>query len=575
MAVHNSYIKKILKDTADLLDIKGANEFRVRAYRNAARTLGHLSKSVEEMIREGEDLTRLEGIGKDLAGKIKEIVNTGSLEKLEELKEELSPEMVRMLEVASLGPRRVKKLYDALGIKRLEELREAAQKQKIREIEGFGKKTEKKILAELQERGEIKEKRTLWKEAEEIAKALCHYLKKSKYIDQMEVAGSYRRCKETVGDLDILVSLEGENEQFMDHFAGYEEVAEVLSKGQTRSSVRLKSGIQVDLRTVEKKSFGSALLYFTGSKAHNIEIRKLALEKEYKISEYGIFQGETPLAGETEEGVYQKLGMPWIPPELRENQGEIEAARKNELPRLITWEDLQGDLHTHTIRTDGRNTIKEMVEASRELGYRYLAVTEHSKRVRMVNGLDERALEEQIEEIRELNSSLEGFRVLAGIEVDILYDGSLDLKNEVLEKCDLVVASVHYNREMSREAMTGRILKAVENPHVNIIAHPTGREINRRKAYELNLERVMEEAKEGGVFMELNGYPSRLDLKDIHCKMAKERGVKISLGSDAHSAEGLKFMKYGIGQARRGWLEREDVINTLSWGELKNILARR
>lgn len=574
MPVHNSDIKKILKDTADLLDIKGANEFRVRAYRNVARTLGQLSKNVEEMVREGEDLTRLEGIGEDLAGKIEEIVNTGTLEQLEELKRELNPEMVRMLEVASLGPRRVKKLYDALGINNLKDLKEAAQKKKIREIEGFGKKTEEKILTELQEMGE--EKRTLLKEAEEVAEAFYSYLQKSEGIGQIEVAGSYRRRKETVGDLDILVSLAGkDNNRVMEHFVGYEDITEIISKGETKSSVRLKSGIQVDLRAVEKESFGAALLYFTGSKAHNIEVRKLALERGYKISEYGVFEGETQVAGETEEGVYQKLDMPWIPPQLRENQGEIKAARENSLPSLITWKDIQGDLHTHSTRTDGRNTIKEMVEAARKQGYSYMAVTEHSKRVRMVNGLDEKGLLEQIEEIKELNSTLEGFRVLAGIEVDILYDGSLDLEGEVLEKCDLVVASVHYNRNMSREEMTRRILKAVENPHVNIIAHPTGREINKRRGYPVDLEKVMTEAKGAGVFMELNGYPSRLDLKDTHCRMAKDLGVKISLGSDAHSTGGLTNMKYGIDQARRGWLEREDVLNTLSWKELKKILKKK
>jgi len=574
MPVHNSDIKKILKDMADLLDIKGANEFRVRAYRNAARTLGQLSKNVEEMVREGEDLTRLEGIGEDLAGKIEEIVNTGTLEQLEELKRELNPEMVRMLEVASLGPRRVKKLYDALGINNLKDLKEAAQKKKIREIEGFGKKTEEKILTELQEMGE--EKRTLLKEAEEVAEAFYSYLQKSEGIGQIEVAGSYRRRKETVGDLDILVSLAGkDNNRVMEHFVGYEDITEIISKGETKSSVRLKSGIQVDLRAVEKESFGAALLYFTGSKAHNIEVRKLALERGYKISEYGVFEGETQVAGETEEGVYQKLDMPWIPPQLRENQGEIKAARENSLPSLITWKDIQGDLHTHSTRTDGRNTIKEMVEAARKLGYSYMAVTEHSKRVRMVNGLDEKGVLEQIEEIKELNSTLEGFRVLAGIEVDILYDGSLDLEGEVLEKCDLVVASVHYNRNMSREEMTRRKLKAVENPHVNIIAHPTGREINKRRGYPVDLEKVMTEAKGAGVFMELNGYPSRLDLKDTHCRMAKDLGVKISLGSDAHSTGGLTNMKYGIDQARRGWLEREDVLNTLSWKELKKILKKK
>lgn len=527
-------------------------------------------------MREGEDLTRLEGIGEDLAGKIEEIVNTGTLEQLEELKGELNSEMVRMLEVASLGPRRVKKLYDALGINNLKDLKEAAQKKKIREIEGFGKKTEEKILTELQEMGEEKEKRTLLKEAEEVAEAFYSYLQKSEGMGQIEVAGSYRRRKETVGDLDILVSLEGkDNNRVMEHFVGYEDITEIISKGETKSSVRLKSGIQVDLRAVEKESFGAALLYFTGSKAHNIEVRKLALERGYKISEYGVFEGDTQVAGKTEEGVYQRLDMPWIPPELRENRGEIKAAQKNNLPRLISQEDIQGDLHLHTSRTDGRNTIKEMVEAARELGYKYLAVTEHSKRVRMAKGLDEKALQEQIEEIKELNSTLEGFRVLAGIEVDILYDGSLDLEEEVLEKCDLVVASVHYNRNMSREEMTRRILKAVENPHVNIIAHPTGREINKRRGYPVDLEKVMTEAKGAGVFMELNGYPSRLDLKDTHCRMAKDLGVKISLGSDAHSTGGLTNMKYGIDQARRGWLEREDVLNTLSWKELKKILKNK
>jgi len=573
MPVHNRDIAEIFNQVADLLEIEGANQFRVRAYRNAARTIDNLPQSAADMVEEGKDLSELSGIGKDLAGKIAEIVETGSLEQLEELKSRTPADLGAMMDIAGLGPKRVQTLHKELGINSLEDLQEAAEQEKVRDVAGFGEKTEQKILKGIKELAGQK-KRFLLKEVEEIVNSLLKYLKQVKGIKEVVIAGSYRRRQETVGDLDILATCQKDS-KVMEAFVDYEDVDEVVSQGKTKSTVILNSGLQVDLRVLAQVSFGAALHYFTGSKSHNIAVRKLGLDRDLKINEYGVFKGKKRVAGKTEEEVYAKVDLPYIEPEFRENRGEIEAAQQGKLPKLVTREDLRGDLHTHTKVTDGRNTLEEMAEAAKERDYDYLAITNHSQRVTMTHGLDAKKLRQELEKIDKFNNSNSGIRVLKAIEVDILEDGSLDLPDEVLKDLDLTVCSVHYNRNMSRQQMTERILKAMDNPYFNILGHPTGRLIHKREPYDVDLEKIMATAKDYGCFMELDSQPDRLDLSDVYCKRAKEMGVKISVSTDAHSVPELGYIHFGIGQARRGWLEAEDVLNTRTWRQLQKLLKRK
>jgi DNA polymerase (family 10) len=574
MAVHNRDVAEIFNEIADLLEIEGENQFRIRSYRNAARTVSDLSGNVADMVEKGEDLSELPGIGKDLAGKIKEIVDTGTLEKLQELRKRTSPELRDLMKIGSLGPKRVKQLHEELGVNTIEDLEKAAEAGKVREVPGFGSKTEQSILRDVQKVKEGKqERRFLWSEMEEYAEPLVKYLGRLESIDKITVAGSYRRRKETVGDLDILVTCE-HGGPVMDRFTSYEEVDRVISKGDTRSSVSLRSGIQVDLRVLADESYGAAMHYFTGSKAHNVAVRQIAQKKKLKINEYGVFKGNKRVAGKTEEEVFEQVGLPYIEPELRENRGEIEAARKGNLPELVTVEDIRGDLQMHTTASDGKFSIEEMARAAKDRGYEYLAITDHSKRVTMAGGLDAKRLSKQIEEIEKLNERIKGIRILKSCEVDILEDGSLDLEDEILEELDLVICAVHYNTNLSEKKQTERIIRAMDNPYFNILAHPTGRLIGSRDPYEVDLERVMHAARQRGCFLEINADPQRLDLNDVHCKMAKEIGLKIPISTDAHSVSGLDHMRLGAAQARRGWLAAEDVLNTRSWAELKKLLKR-
>jgi len=572
MPVHNSEIAKILNQVADLLDIRGENQFRIRAYRNAARTVGGLSQSASDMIERGEDLSELSGIGKDLAGKIGEIVETGKLGLLEELKQKTPAELGDLMRIPGLGPKKVHVLHEKLGVTTPGQLREAAENEKVRELRGFGEKTEESILDEL---GRMKEgeERIKLAVAEEVADSLLDYLRTAKGVKDIAAAGSYRRRQETVGDLDILVTCR-QGSKVVDHFVGYEDVNKVISKGETRSSVVLRSGLHVDLRVVPQVSYGAALHYFTGSKAHNIAIRKLGMKRDYKINEYGVFRGDKRIAGKTEEEVYESVDLPYIEPELREDRGEIEAAREGKLPRLVTIENIRGDLHSHTKETDGKHSLEEMAKAARDRGYEYLAVTDHTKRVTMAHGFDAKKLGERIREIGRLNDKFKDFRVLKSAEVDILEDGSLDLPDEILKELDLTVCAVHYNFRLSRQKQTDRIIRAMDNPNFTIFSHPTGRLINERAAYEVDMEKVMEAAKERGRLLELNAQPDRLDLTDIHCKMAKEMGIGIVISTDAHSIRDLDFMRFGIGQARRGWLEPGDVVNTKTLKELLKLFGR-
>jgi DNA polymerase (family 10) len=568
--VHNSDIADAFNQIADLLEIKGSNVFRVRAYRNAARTVGSLSQSAEDLVTRGEDLTKLPGIGKDLAEKIGEIVRTGRLALLEEIKGELPAGLSELMKLGGLGPKRVQILHAKLGIDDIGSLKKAAAEQKIRELPGFGEKTERTIMQEL-ERVSAEEKRIRINVAEQIADSLVSYLRKARGIRQVAVAGSYRRRKETVGDLDILAT--GKNSNIMDLFVKYDDAQEVISKGGTRSSILLRTGMHVDLRLVPEMSYGAAMHYFTGSKAHNIAIRTIGVRKGLKINEYGVFRGNRRIAGKTEEEVFSRVGLPFIPPELREDQGEIEAAMKGKLPTLVTTEEIRGDLHVHTKVTDGRNTLEEMAAAARGKGYEYLAVTEHSRHVTVARGLKPDELAKRIEEIDRFNGRSD-ILILKSIEVDTLEDGTLDLPDDILKELDLTVCSVHYKFNLSREKQTERIIRAMDNPYFTILAHPTGRLINERRPYEVDMERLIRAAKERGCFMELNAHPVRLDLRDADCRMAKEAGVKVAISTDAHSRSDLDYMRFGIGQARRGWLEAEDVLNTRSWEEMKKLIKR-
>ena len=572
MPVHNSDVARIFGEIADLLEIEGANEFRVRAYRDAAQTVTTLSSNIAGMVERGEDLTELPGIGEELAAKIHEIVNTGGLKQLEEIRRRTPPELVNMLDIPGMGPKRVQALYKKADIITIDELQEAAQAQRVRDIEGFGPKTEQSIL-EVLERERRKDARTLLNIADDFVGPLIEHLRAIEGVERVVAAGSYRRRKETVGDLDILAT--GTHRQrIIDRFVGYEDVGEIISQGETKSSVVLRTGLQVDLRVVSEESAGAALLYFTGSKAHNIHLRNMALEQDLKINEYGVFRDKERLLGETEEEIYGLLDLSYIEPELREDRGEIEAAQAHELPYLITLEDLRGDLQMHTTASDGHNTLREMAAAASDRGYDYIAITDHSPRVAVARGLDADALAKRIDEIQALDEELEELRILTGIEVDILEDGELDLPDDVLAKLDLVVFSVHSNFGLSADKQTERILRAMDNPYVHILAHPTGRKIDTREPYPLDLERLMRAALDRGCYFELNAYPNRLDLDDVQCRMAKEIGLKVAISTDAHRVSELRYLRYGVDQARRGWLEPEDVLNTRPWQELRELLDR-
>jgi DNA polymerase (family 10) len=572
MPVHNSEIADMFEKLADLLEIEGANPFRVRAYREGARTVNAYPRSMSDLLLDEEDLTQLPGIGKDLAAKIKTIVETGELPALKKVQARTPAALSDMMHIQGLGPERVKRLYTNLGIESLDDLKRAARSGEIRKLKGFGAKTEEMIRERLAH-FEGEEHRTRLSVAEQIVAPLVAYLNKCKGVGKVIVAGSYRRCKETVGDLDILATA-GDGAAVIDCFVAYDEVAEVLSKGKTRSTVRFRSGLQVDLRVVAQASYGAALHYFTGNKAHNIAVRKLGLKKGYKINEYGVFKGDSRIAGKTEEEVYKKVGLPFIPPELRENRGEIEAARKRRLPELIKGTDLRGDLHCHTDASDGHDNLKQMVQAAAQRGYDYLSINDHSKRVTVAHGLDRKRLAAQIRAIDKLNAKLDDIVVLKSIEVDILEDGSLDLSDSILKELDFTVCAIHSAFNLSREKQTQRILRAMDNVNFNILAHPSGRIINQRDPYEVDLEKIMEGALERGCFLEVNAHPDRLDLTDDACKLAKDMGLKLSIATDAHSANDLDLMRFGINQARRGWLERGDVINCLPLGKLQRLLKR-
>jgi DNA polymerase (family X) len=570
MTVHNAEIAGIFDELADLLEIREENPFRIRAYRNAAQFIRGHGRSMSELVAAGADLSALPGIGRDLAAKIETIVSSGRLPLLELVRAKVPAPLVEMTRIEGLGPKRAKALYRALKIRSLEDLQRAARSGRIREVKGFGARTEQ-LIAQRAARVAKAEKRIRLADADEIAAPLVEYLRAGEGVKEVVVAGSYRRRRETVGDLDVLVSAT-RAAVAMDRAVHYEDVAEVVAHGPTRATVRLRNGLQVDIRVVPPPSYGAALHYFTGSKAHNITVRKMAQARGLKLNEYGIFRGEERVGGRTEKEVFDAVGLPYIPPELREDRGEIEAARRKRLPVLITQHDIRGDLHCHTRATDGRDTIEAMAKAAAAMGYEYVAINDHSQRVTMAHGLDRRRLMAQVRAIDRLNEKLDGIVVLKSVEVDILDDGRLDLPDTVLKELDFTVCAIHYGLDRSREQQTQRVLRAMDNPYFTILAHPTGRLINAREPYDIDLERVLEAAKERGRILELNAHPDRLDLDDRHCRMAKEAGVRVAISTDAHRASDLALMRYGIGQARRGWLEPADVVNTRGLAELRKLL---
>jgi len=564
--ITNAEIAKIFYNLAEILEMKEI-PFKPRAYERTALSLESLDKEASEIYKKGglKELMEIPSIGKNLALHIEELITTGRLKDYEKLKKELPVNLEELSAVEGLGPKMIKVLYQKLKIKNLAELETAAKKGEIRSLPRFGEKMEQKILQGINFLRQGKG-RFLLGHILPIVEKIENELKKIPGVTQVETAGSIRRRQETVGDIDILVTAKNPS-KVMDVFTSLPEVEAILAKGSTKSSVRLKIGIDADVRVLKPEEYGSALQYFTGSKEHNIHLRTIAIKKRYKLNEYGLFKGNKRIAGKTEEGIYKKLGMDWMEPELRTDSGEIETAQKRKLPKLIPYNSILGDLQVTTNWTDGSASIAEMAETAMKLGLKYIAITDHTKSLAMAGGLDEKKLERQGREIDKLNQESRiknhGFRILKSAEINILKDGSLDIKNEALKKLDLVCVAVHSNFKMARSEMTKRIIKAMANPYINILFHPTGRIINRRPPYELDMDEIIKAAKKYGVALEINAFPERLDLKDIHARKAVEAGVKLTIDTDAHSPEHLKYLNFGVAQARRGWAKKSDVLNTL------------
>ncbi|MBA7655102.1 DNA polymerase/3'-5' exonuclease PolX [subsurface metagenome] len=569
----NREIAQIFYEMGEILEIKGDNPFKIRAYYKAAQNMESLTEDIERIVQE-DRLNELPGIGVKLALKIKEYVTTGKLRAYEKLKKKVPSGLIKILSVPGVGPKTAKLLYEELKIDSIEKLKKAAKEHKISQLPHLKEKTEENILRgiEIIKRGM---ERMPLGVALPLANEIVGALKKLPEVKEINPAGSLRRKKETIGDIDILIT-STRPAKVMDVFTNLPCVSQVIAHGETKSSILTKEGIHVDVRVLNPRNYGAALQYFTGSKEHNIALRTLALKKGLKISEYGIFNKRSGkrLAGEKEEDIYKILGLSYIEPELRENQGEIEAAKANRLPKLIEESDIRGDLHIHSNWSDGSASIEKIVEAARKRGWEYVAICDHSKSLKIAGGLSDKELKEQIKEIRKLNKRLKGFRVLAGIEVDILKDGTLDYSDELLRQLDFVVAAIHSGFKQSREQITKRIVKACENRWVDVIAHPTGRLLGERAPYEVDLDKVIKVAKHTGTFLEINAYPKRLDLNDIHSRKAKEGGVKISIGTDAHTLDQLDYMTIALTAARRGWLEKKDVLNTLPVDRLLKKLKR-
>jgi DNA polymerase (family 10) len=584
----NADIAAVFDHVADLLEFQGGNVFRVRAYRNAARMIGGMVESLASVRADpARALTDLEGIGADLAGKIEALLDTGKLPLLTELEQQVPTVVFELMRVPGLGPKKVKLLVDELGIDSLDALEQACRDGRVQEVKGFGAKTQAAILDNIAFAKNPEHARLLWNEADSIMQSLLAWMRECPAVRQLEGAGSWRRGRETVGDLDLVVDSD-DAAAVMDHLHRWKETSAVLLRGDTKTSIRGPRDVQIDLRVVDHGSFGAALQYFTGSKDHNVKLRGRARDQRLTINEYGVFElrpdgqeadarGTASRAGRTEADVYAAVGLPWIPPELREGSDEILRAERGDLPELVTLADIRGDLHMHTTATDGEDTLPDMVRAAITRGLSYIAITDHGQRVTMAHGLDRKRLLRQWGEIDRLNAALgeDGpppIVVLKGIEVDMLEKGGLDLPDDVLEQADWVVASLHYGQNQPRDRITARIIEAIENPFVSVIGHPTGRLINRRPAYDVDIEAVIEAAARTGTFLEINANPWRLDLDDRHAAAAKRAGVKLVISTDAHSTRGLDVMRCGILQARRAGLEAGDIANTRTLPQLKKLM---
>jgi len=595
--MRNSEIAKIFYDIANYLEMEGVT-FKPYAYQKAALALESLGKKVEDIYKEGglKALKEIPGVGESIAEKIEEYIKTGKIRYYQKLKKKLPLNLGELTAVEGMGPKKVKILYQKLRIKNLKDLEKAAKTHKIAPLFGFGEKTEKNILEGIKFLKRSKG-RFLLGDIMPVVNEILEKLKSLREVKKISVAGSVRRMKETIGDVDILVVSKNlhshtKREQgtkgakinkvssrygvgarkVMDFFVSLPDVVKVWGKGTTKSSIRVKDGFDIDLRVVPEKSYGSALQYFTGSKEHNIVTRKIAMTKGLKLNEYGVFKGKKMIAGKTEKEVYRAIGLPLIPPEMRTNTGEIEAALKNRLPKIIDYNSIRGDLHCHSNWDGGNNSVEEMAKAAQKMGYEYLGITDHTKFLRIEHGLDEKQLARQRKEIDNLNEKFEEqnikFRVLQGAETNILNDGSVDIKDEALKKLDYVIAGIHSSFKMEKEKMTERVIKAMKNPNINIISHPTGRLIQRRDEYQIDFDKILRAAKETGTILEINSYPERLDLKDTYIRRAKEAGVKMVINTDSHHKDQLRYIEYGIAQARRGWAEKKDIINTQPLGKL-------
>ena len=579
----NKQIARILRETAQLLEIDGAIIGRYRSYEKAAELIDSLPESVEQLVKEPEKLEELPGIGERMVEHLQEIVKTGDYSLRKKLLKKYPPTILDVLQLQSLGPKKVAFLWSHFKAATVADVERLAREQKLRDVPGFGEKSEQNILKAV----EVFKKSTgrfLINTAEDAAVAIAEHIKKAgKGVDSVTPAGSLRRGKETVGDLDLLVTLaEGFTSQkhvdsLAEHILRFPDIDQKLAHGENKVSFTLTNGLQVDVRLLEKENFGAALMYFTGSKEHNVALRGRANDIGLTLNEYALatLKGEKRVAGRTEEEIYARLKLGFVPPELRENTGEIMAAEQHKLPHLLMLKDIKGDLQMHSAASDGKNSIEEMAEAARKLGHEYIAITDHSKAVTVANGLDEKRAAAHIKKIHSLSEKELGIRVLAGAEVDILKDGELDYSDELLTQLDVVVCSVHSYFNLDREEMTGRILAAIENPYTQIIAHPTGRLLLRRDPFDYDMEKVLDACAKHGVAMECNSYPDRLDLKDVYLRMCKERGVKVVISTDAHSTTNLAFIRYGVTMARRGWLEKKNVINTLPCDEFLSALRSK
>jgi DNA polymerase (family X) len=572
MPVENVEVARLFREVADLLQLQSANPFRVRAYQTAARTVDGLAQPLDAMVRTGgtKALTELPGIGQDLAGQIEEIVRTGTLARLRQLQRKVPKGLTALMRIRGLGPLRARALYRGLGVRTVAQLERACRTGKIRKLRGFGPKTEANILHELTAH-QAAESRVLRPVAAQYGESFLQYLRSVDGVTRAEIAGSYRRCKDTVGDLDILVTCRS-GTPAVRRFVTYPEVAEVLAQGPTRASVRLRSGLQVDLRVLAEESYGAGLFYFTGSKAHNIAVRRLGQRKGLRINEYGVWRGKRRIAGRTEEEVLAAVGLPWIPPELREDRGEVDAALAGTLPSLVELSDIRGDLQSHTTESDGRDTLSEMARAAEERGYEYLAVTDHTPAVRVAGGLTGAGFRRQMQRIDRLNARLARLTVLKGAEVDIRPDGTLDLDDDTLAALDVVVVSVHSAFDLSEREQTRRVLRALQHPSVDILGHPTGRLIGRRGPLELDRDQVFRTAADHGVLLEVNGQPDRLDLDDVAAHAALNCGATLVVSTDAHAVPELGFMRWGVDQARRAWAGKGRVANTRPLAKLCELL---